>query len=81
MQLINAMAGEIKDSSLYFVGDDWQSIYNFAGSDISLITQFEENYVGGKVLEMGTNYRSTPNVVEFGEQWIMRNTVNGAPIL
>ncbi len=29
---------------LFAVGDDWQSIYRFTGSDLSLITNFEQNF-------------------------------------
>ena len=33
---------EQKDYKLFCVGDDWQSIYRFNGSDIDLITNFEK---------------------------------------
>ena len=29
------------NSKLMVVGDDWQAIYRFAGSDVSIITDFE----------------------------------------
>ena len=39
--LVTALA-EVTDSKIIAVGDDWQSIYAFSGSDITLFTKFEE---------------------------------------
>ncbi|WP_239512595.1 UvrD-helicase domain-containing protein [Bifidobacterium avesanii] len=39
-ELIRALR-EQTDCSLFAVGDDWQSIYRFAGSDVSLILDFD----------------------------------------
>ena len=39
--LTNALA-EVTDAKIIAVGDDWQSIYAFSGSDITLFTKFEE---------------------------------------
>ena len=36
---------ELSGARLICVGDDWQSIYRFAGSDISLFSNYEK-YVG-----------------------------------
>lgn len=33
---------EVTDAKIVAVGDDWQSIYAFSGSDITLFTKFEE---------------------------------------
>lgn len=43
-RLLDSMRKQ-KDYKLFCVGDDWQSIYRFNGSDIDLITNFE-NYWG-----------------------------------
>ena len=39
--LTKALA-EVTDAKIIAVGDDWQSIYAFSGSDITLFTKFEE---------------------------------------
>lgn len=41
--LIKALKHRKPFSKIFAVGDDWQSIYRFAGSDISIFTQFEAN--------------------------------------
>ena len=35
---------EVTDAKIIAVGDDWQSIYAFSGSDITLFTKFEERW-------------------------------------
>ena len=35
LRLINAILEQNPDAKLMVVGDDWQSIYRFAGSDIN----------------------------------------------
>lgn len=42
--LVKALCEQNPDAKLFCVGDDWQSIFRFAGSDISLMTDFEEAY-------------------------------------
>lgn len=39
--LIKALRAQKPFTKVFAVGDDWQSIYRFAGSDITLFTQFE----------------------------------------
>lgn len=41
---INALLTSEPDTKLFTVGDDWQSIYRFTGSDISSITNFSEKF-------------------------------------
>ena len=35
---------ELCDAKIIAVGDDWQSIYAFSGSDINLFTSFKEKF-------------------------------------
>ncbi len=42
--LINSILSLNSDMKLFGVGDDWQSIYRFTGSDITSITNFEKNF-------------------------------------
>jgi DNA helicase-4 len=61
---------------LFCVGDDWQAINGFAGSDLQYFESFESTFPQSKVMKLSTNYRSDKYVVEFGNQ-IMRG--QGAP--
>ena len=62
------------------VGDDDQSIYRFRGATVQNILEFQDRVkaVSGMdcaVVKLGTNYRSTPSIVNFCERWIMSNGV------
>jgi len=41
-RLIKALLDSSPESHLVCVGDDWQSIYRFAGSDFSIMTSFDK---------------------------------------
>ena len=73
IKLIRAIGAQNPGCKLYFVGDDWQSIYRFNGSDVSLIQKFEETFIDGRIVPLGNNYRSFRNVVELGEAFITKN--------
>lgn len=64
-------------AELFCVGDDWQAINGFAGSDPRYFAEFER-YVGqGRQLSVTTNYRSASSVVELGNA-LMRGRGNEA---
>ncbi len=42
--LVREILRKNPECRLFAVGDDWQSIYRFTGSDLSLITNFETNF-------------------------------------
>ncbi len=48
---------------LFCVGDDWQSINGFAGSDLRLFHKFEELFDEPVTYEVTTNYRSAATIV------------------
>ncbi len=55
------------------VGDDWQSIYRFAGSDIDLFTSFEK-YVGYyELLKIENTYRNSQELINIAGNFIMKN--------
>jgi hypothetical protein len=43
-ELIRGLRSQIDDCKLFCVGDDWQSIYRFTGSDLSLMTRFADHF-------------------------------------
>ena len=51
---------EVTDAKIIAVGDDWQSIYAFSGSDITLFTRFEEKMGYAKLLKIVKTYRNSP---------------------
>jgi superfamily I DNA/RNA helicase len=61
------------ETQLFCVGDDWQSIYGFRGSNVSYIVDFEKHFPGSKIVKLDLNYRSTQNIVEASNEVIKHN--------
>lgn len=55
---------ESNDYDLFCVGDDWQSIYRFAGSDIGYILNFEQYWGSSEISKIETTYRFTQKLIE-----------------
>jgi len=65
---------ELSGARLICVGDDWQSIYRFAGSDISLFSNFEK-YVGKyEQLFIEQTYRNSQSLIDITSKYIQKNT-------
>ncbi len=61
------------DFSLFCVGDDWQSIYRFAGSDIGYILNFEKYWGVAEISKIETTYRFPQKLIEITSNFIMKN--------
>lgn len=60
-------------NKLFCVGDDWQSIYGFRGSNPEYILNFETHFKNAGIIKLNLNYRSTQNIVEAGNEVIRKN--------
>jgi DNA helicase-4 len=61
------------NAKFFCVGDDWQSIYRFAGSDIALFTSFEKYFGPTKILKIEKTYRNSQQLIDVASEFIMRN--------
>lgn len=57
------------------VGDDSQSIYSFRGAEIENILLFKESYPNAKIIKIETNYRSTPQIINFTNDIVAQNHI------
>ncbi|MFC4559383.1 UvrD-helicase domain-containing protein [Virgibacillus kekensis] len=67
---------EIKNQTnakILCVGDDWQSIYRFAGSDIDLFTSFEKYFGYSVLLKIEKTYRNSQELINIAGQFISAN--------
>lgn len=71
-QLTKRLA-DICKAKIIAVGDDWQSIYSFSGSDISLFTQFIELMGHGKMLQITKTYRNSQELIDIAGTFIQEN--------
>jgi len=60
-------------TQLFCVGDDWQSIYGFRGSNVSYIIDFEKHFPSSKIFKLNLNYRSTQHIVGASNEVISNN--------
>ena len=72
--LLALRSGE-EQSKLFCVGDDWQSIYRFSGSDISLFSQYED-YFGDTIrCNIESTHRFGQPLVKRSSNFIKRNPI------
>lgn len=71
VELIKLLLTE--QTQLFCVGDDWQSIYGFRGSNVSYIIDFENHFTNSKIVKLNLNYRSTQNIVGASNEVIKHN--------
>ncbi len=62
-----------KDFDLFCVGDDWQSIYRFAGSDVGFILDFSGYWGESEMSRIETTYRFSQRLIEISGNFIMKN--------
>ncbi len=64
---------KICKAKIIAVGDDWQSIYAYAGSDITLFTHFKESMGYGLELKITKTYRNAQEVIDIAGGFIQKN--------
>lgn len=64
---------EVTDAKIIAVGDDWQSIYAFSGSDITLFTKFKEKMGYAQLLKIVKTYRNSQEVIDIAGNFIQKN--------
>jgi len=63
----------MKNGKLFCVGDDWQAIYSFRGSNVDHFLSFQEKYKGGRIFRLEQNYRSADEIVQVANDLIGYN--------
>lgn len=70
--LVTSLA-KVTSAKIIAVGDDWQSIYAFSGSDITLFTKFAEKMGYAKLLKIVKTYRNSQEVIDIAGSFIQKN--------
>lgn len=60
-------------TKLYCVGDDWQSIFRFSGSDLSLFNSFEDYFGYTEKCKIEKTYRFGEPLIKLSSDFILRN--------
>ena len=80
-RLVKALKTQHVDGRVFAVGDDWQSIFRFAGSDINLMRKFGEEFGGDfdgqtgvhRTVDLGRTFRSVDQIAEAAMRFVLRN--------
>lgn len=66
---------EKTNASIMAVGDDWQSIYRFAGSDIELFTKFDNYFGKSEIARIEKTYRNSQQIIDIAGKFVMKNPI------
>lgn len=72
-KLLQAIKSIDHSTRLFCVGDDWQSIYRFAGSDIALFKNFEDYFGKTERSNIETTYRYSSPLLTMSNEFITKN--------
>lgn len=72
-RLVKALLTQNSDNSLFSVGDDWQSIYRFAGSDVSITRDFEKHFGFTATNVLDKTFRFNNKIGELAARFVNQN--------
>lgn len=80
-RLVKALKAQHPDVRVFAVGDDWQSIFRFAGSDIHLMRHFGREFGGQfdgetgvhRTVDLGRTFRSVDQIAFAARTFVLRN--------
>jgi len=70
---IKALRSANPGCSLMGVGDDWQAIYRFTGSDVRLTTEFDKNFGASEVLQLDKTFRFNDRIEKVASGFVQKN--------
>lgn len=65
---------EKSNAKLVLVGDDWQSIYRFTGSDLDIFVNYKKYFNNPKELIINNTYRNSQELIDIAGKFIMKNS-------
>ncbi len=63
----------ISNAKVISVGDDWQTIFSFAGSRIDLFLKYNSLFPGAKQLFINSTYRNSQELINKAGEFVMQN--------
>jgi len=72
-KLLKALLATRDNMRLFAVGDDWQAIYRFNGSDLRFFTRFDHQFSPAKMLPLDKSYRFNNRIHELSSTFVTRN--------
>lgn len=72
-RLVKVLRESVDACSLFCVGDDWQSIYRFTGSDIQFTTDFEARFGATKITVLDKTFRFNNRICDVASRFVIEN--------
>jgi DNA helicase-4 len=72
-KLVAELRNQVKGAKLFCVGDDWQSIYRFTGSDIVLTTAFDQYFGFTRKTALDRTFRFHNKIAAFSSRFVQQN--------
>ena len=72
-QLISEILKQNSNTKLFCVGDDWQAIFRFTGSDYKIMLDFEKKFGEATILKLDKTFRYNNQIANVSEKFIITN--------
>ena len=72
-RLLKALLDSSPGAQLFAVGDDWQAIYRFGGSDIAVMREFGERFGEFERIDLATTFRCADRISAVATEFVLRN--------
>ena len=72
-RLLKALLDSSPGSQLFAVGDDWQAIYRFGGSDIAVMREFGNHFGAFERIDLATTFRCADRIAAVATDFVLRN--------
>ena len=72
-RLLKALLDRSPGAQLFAVGDDWQAIYRFGGSDIAVMREFGDRFGDYERVDLETTFRCSDRIAAVATDFVLRN--------
>ncbi|MCY4211644.1 MAG: UvrD-helicase domain-containing protein [Gammaproteobacteria bacterium] len=72
-RLLKALLETSETAQLFAVGDDWQAIYRFTGSDIAIMREFQERFGESERINLETTFRCSNRIANIAAEFVLKN--------
>ncbi len=72
-RLLKALLDSSPGAQLFAVGDDWQAIYRFGGSDIAVMREFGNHFGAFERIDLATTFRCADRIAAVSTDFVLRN--------
>ncbi len=64
---------DLFNAKIVAVGDDWQAIFSFSGSDVELFTKFYESMGYAEIVKITKTYRNSQELIDLAGEFVGQN--------